>query len=158
MITSGGDVPPLLRAVRNNYVDLVEHIFENVPENQLREEISSTMAYNEFPYYESNQAFGMVLQKDLDLGVIQQTQAAILNNGQQNQDNSSESSNEAAKPKAAESEIKTESVASEEENSTSKVSANEEPKPSSQIKNPEISNLKGSQQNQDNSSNKQQRT
>ena len=83
---------------------------------------------------------------------MRQAKAAILNSRQQNQDNSSKNSNEDSGVKAAEPEIKTESVAGEEVNFTSKVPANEESKPNPQIENPEISNLKMSQQNQDNSS------
>ena len=76
----------------------------------------------------------------------------ILRMRERNQDNSSKNSNEDSGVKAAEPEIKTESVAGEEVNFTSKVPANEESKPNPQIENPEISNLKMSQQNQDNSS------
>ena len=83
---------------------------------------------------------------------MRQAKAAILNSRQQNQDNSSKNSNEDSGVKAAEPEIITESVASEEVNFTSKVPANEESKPNPQIESPKTSNLKRSQQNQDNSS------
>jgi hypothetical protein len=70
MITSVEDgKTKLLQAVRNDHVDLVEYIFNNVPENQLRDVISYTINYNHFPSYESKQAFGMVLQKASDLGI-----------------------------------------------------------------------------------------
>ena len=69
--------------------------------------------------------------------------------------NSNEDSNEDSVVEDAEPE--TESVASKEANFTSEVSANEKSKPSSQIGNSRISNLKRSQQSQNNSSNKKPR-
>jgi hypothetical protein len=72
MITSvEDDETTLIKAVRNDNVDLVEYIFNNVfdDNDQLRGLISSIIADDDFPSQESDQAFGMVLQKASDLSI-----------------------------------------------------------------------------------------